>query len=127
MKGRKRKNIIFRCTEEEFLNIKEKAKKYPSISSLILDSVRDFQVEGGRNKISLLIETSIKINKNKNDLSKIGNNINQIAHYLNIAKAENRFSLEEMKDIEIMLEKYYDILCEIDKEQRNILEKIWKY
>lgn len=82
----KKKQINIRTTEEEFKMIKEKAQNYPSVSSLLLDAVKDFDNRHGRNRIDRMIEFSQAVNSFDRDLVRIGTNLNQIAHALNLYK-----------------------------------------
>ena len=66
--------------------IKQKAENYPSISSLMLDAVKEFDNRHGRNRINRMIEFSQMVNSFDRDMVRIGTNLNQIAHALNLYK-----------------------------------------
>ena len=85
---RKVKQLHIRISEDEYFSIKKKAKKYPSISALILDAVANFDMKRGRNRIDTMIEFSKDMRKAEVDISRIGNNINQIAKELHRYRLE---------------------------------------
>lgn len=82
-KRNKVKRLEIRLTEEELDFLKQKAEGYPSLSSFILDSVKSHDSRRGRNRIDTMIRFSDLMDKSDADLSRIGNNINQIAHAFN--------------------------------------------
>ena len=86
----KEKRIYIRVTKEEHEMITEKSKKYGfSISTLMLDAVKEFDDRKGRNRIDRMIEFSEAVKGFDTDMVRIGNNLNQIAHALNLYKYGN--------------------------------------
>lgn len=77
-KTNKVKRLGIRLTEEELCILLEKAKKYPSVSALVIDAVLNHDVRRGRNRIDTMIKFSDLMEKSDTSLSRIGNNINQI-------------------------------------------------
>ena len=75
--------IHFRISEDEKKIFDKKAKKYPSKSALIIDAVRNFDERGGANKIDSLNRWANDFTVYNAEIKKIGNNINQLAHYFN--------------------------------------------
>jgi hypothetical protein len=87
---RKARRLNIRLTEEDYRLLSEKAQRYPSISSLVLDSVRNFDIRRGRNRLDTMIEFSENVKGVEVELSRIGNNINQIAKELHRYRIEGR-------------------------------------
>lgn len=105
-KRNKVKRLEIRLTEDELEFLKQKAKGYPSISSFLLDAVKSHDSRRGRNRIDTMIRFSDLMDKSDADLSRIGNNINQIAHAFN---RQLRVSLDTRLVIE---EKFLDLVLE---------------
>ena len=85
---RKSRRLEIRLSENEYKQLQGKAKTYPSISALILDAVANFDIKRGRNRIDTMIEFSKDMRKAEVDISRIGNNINQIAKELHRYRLE---------------------------------------
>lgn len=79
-----------RLTEEDYHLLSEKAQRYPSISSLVLDAVRNFDIRRGRNRLDTMIEFSENVRKIEVDLARIGNNLNQMTKELHLYRIEGR-------------------------------------
>ena len=79
-----------RLTEEDYRLLSEKAQRYPSISSLVLDSVRNFDIRRGRNRLDTMIEFSENVRRIEVDLARIGNNVNQMTKELHRYRIEGR-------------------------------------
>lgn len=50
--------MYVRVTEDEHTMIKNKSVNYPSISSLMIDAVKAFDIKQGRNRLDILIDFS---------------------------------------------------------------------
>lgn len=85
-----------------------------SLSSFIIDSVEQKMLADERRKVTAFIE------KQDNLFAKIGNNINQVAKYVNTQKG---ISSEELQGFNRQLEK----LEELKKEQNRIFLMIYKH
>lgn len=82
----KNKNIHIRLTAEELKMLKEKSRKYPSMSALIIDAVQEFKNKGGRNRIDTMIEFARYAKQIEVEMARVGNNLNQLTHELNLVK-----------------------------------------
>lgn len=87
---RKTRRFDTRLTEEDYRLLGEKAKSYPSISSLVLDAVKNFDTRKGRNRLDTMIEFSENVRKLEVELARIGNNVNQMAKELHRYRIEGR-------------------------------------
>lgn len=84
-----------------------------SLTNLIIDSVEQRMLSDEKRKVTAFIE------KQDNLFAKIGNNINQVAKYVNTQKA---ISDQEVSDFNQQLRK----LEELQKEQNQIFLMIYK-
>lgn len=112
--GNKIKRLEIRLSEQEFQHIKKHSKGYPSMSSFVLDAVKNHDPRRGKNRIDTMIKFSELMENSDVSLSRLGNNINQIAHAINrkiMANWGANFALDE------------DILMRVE-DSRFLLEKI---
>lgn len=118
--GNKIKRLEIRLSEQEFQHIKKHSKGYSSMSSFVLDAVKNHDPRRGKNRIDTMIKFSELMEKSDVSLSRLGNNINQIAHAINrkiMANWGANFALDEdilmrVEDARFLLEK---ILIELRK------------
>ena len=118
--GNKIKRLEIRLSEQEFQHIKKHSKGYSSMSSFVLDAVKKHDPRRGKNRIDTMIKFSEFMEKSDVSLSRLGNNINQIAHAINrkiMANWGANFALDEdilmrVEDARFLLEK---ILIELRK------------
>jgi hypothetical protein len=118
--GNKIKRLEIRLSEQEFQHIKKHSKGYSSMSSFVLDAVKNHDPRRGKNRIDTMIKFSEFMEKSDVSLSRLGNNINQIAHAINrkiMANWGANFALDEdilmrVEDARFLLEK---ILIELRK------------
>lgn len=125
-KNNRLKQINIRLTEEDFSLFKKKGKDYQSMSSMIIDSVKEFNTAGGSNKIETLNSWSTEFSAFKVELSRIGNNINQVAHYANILQAQQIFPDDIMKVFTEIITEYNTLLKRIAELQNEFTKKIIK-
>ena len=118
--GNKIKRLEIRLSEQEFQHIKKHSKGYTSMSSFVLDAVKNHDPRRGKNRIDTMIKFSELMENSDVSLSRLGNNINQIAHAINrkiMANWGANFALDEdilmrVEDARFLLEK---ILIELRK------------
>lgn len=118
--GNKIKRLEIRLSEQEFQHIKKHSKGYSSMSSFVLDAVKNHDPRRGKNRIDTMIKFSELMENSDVSLSRLGNNINQIAHAINrkiMANWGANFALDEdilmrVEDARFLLEK---ILLELRK------------
>lgn len=87
---RKTRRFDIRLSEEDYRLLGEKSRNYPSISSLVLDAVKNFDTRKGRNRLDTMIEFSENVRKLEVELARIGNNVNQMAKELHRYRIEGR-------------------------------------
>jgi len=118
--GNKIKRLEIRLSEQEFQHIKKHSKGYSSMSSFVLDAVKNHDPRRGKNRIDTMIKFSELMENSDVSLSRLGNSINQIAHAINrkiMANWGANFALDEdilmrVEDARFLLEK---ILIELRK------------
>lgn len=118
--GNKIKRLEIRLSEQEFQHIQKHSKGYSSMSSFVLDAVKNHDPRRGKNRIDTMIKFSELMENSDVSLSRLGNNINQIAHAINrkiMANWGANFALDEdilmrVEDARFLLEK---ILVELRK------------
>ena len=121
LKMTKTKRIYIRVTPEEKQAIKTKAAEYPSITALILDAIKDFDTQKGRNSIDRMIEFAQAAHKFEAAQTRIGTNVNQIAHSLNLYQY-NHVSLVDIKTVEAAIVECNKLNKEIIKSLRRIID-----
>lgn len=117
----KTKQLNIRVTPEEQQAIKTKAAEYPSITALILDAIQDFDTQKGRNTIDRMIEFAQAAQKFEVAQTRIGTNVNQIAHALNLYQY-NHVSLVDIKTVEAAIVECNKLNKEIIKSLRRIID-----
>lgn len=121
MEEKKTRQIHLRVSEEQEKKLKEKAKIWGgSMSSFILEASLKYNEIHGANRIQIMNEWANRFSEYKYEMEKIGTNINQIAHVLNIMNRQGNLSLS--RD---MLEKISDY-NQLVKEMKILEEKIFK-
>lgn len=118
----KRKQINVRLTDEEFKMMKEKANKYPSLSALIIDAVRAFDDRKGRNRIDTMIDFSNYIRQTEVEMARVGNNLNQVTHEINLYKY-GEFELPSIELLQKTLEESLKMNKTILREIRRLGNK----
>lgn len=82
-RGKKNRRLYVRLTEEELAVVKEKAKNYQTITSMLLAAVKNLDNRTMSNKIDVVLELKATLDEQNRQLGKIGANLNQIAKYFN--------------------------------------------
>lgn len=77
------KRMWVRLTPKEFEQFKQKASCHQSVSSMVRDAVQCFNPIETKGKITVIKDASETIRDATQELNRIGNNINQMAHVLN--------------------------------------------
>lgn len=117
----KTKQLNIRVTPEEQQAIKAKAAEYPSVTALILDAIQDFDTRKGRNAIDRMIEFAQAAQKFEVAQTRIGTNVNQIAHALN-SYQYNHNNLVDIKTVEAAIDECNKLNKEIIKSLRRIID-----
>lgn len=105
----KNKQINLRLTEKEYFKLKEKAVNYPTLSSYILDACLNFDDDLGIKRLEKLRLWSEDFTSFQNEIIRISNNVNQLAHYTNNLKLIGVLLPGVVKEI-IQIENDYNLL-----------------
>lgn len=86
-----------RLSDEQYQMMKRKSANFPTMTDFVINAIDDFDENGGIAKVDLINSWSTELGSFKSDLARIGNNVNQIAHYLNIQRLQEgseKYSIE---------------------------------
>ena len=75
--------IYIRVSEDELNLLKTKSTNYPTLSSFVLDACMKYDDELGLQRLERLRLWAQDYKSFEYEISKISNNINQLAHYVN--------------------------------------------
>lgn len=123
-------NRIMKCvylteTEEEYVKLLSKKYGY-NFSQMCRYALLHLDDVSAKMKIQVTTEHNNLINERKRELSAIGNNINQIAHQVNIFALEGKMPEKYFTDV-IMpaLDQVYEIYAKINLDQLRIRKKLY--
>lgn len=121
----KTERIELRLSKEDKRLFQEKANNYISMSALIIDAVKSFNETGGSNKIETLNNWSKVFSKHNIKINKVGYNINQVAHYINIVNKENiPLSENVLLETKLLLKEWNQLFSEMVLLQRDFRDKV---
>jgi hypothetical protein len=118
---------IVYLTEIEEQYVKLLAKKYGyNFSQMCRYALLHIDDVSAKMKIKVTVEHSDLIQKRQRELSAIGNNINQIAHQVNIFAVQGVLPEKYFTDV-IMpaLDKIFELYAEINRDQQRIRKKLY--
>lgn len=118
----KTKRVYVRVTEDERTMIKNKSVNYPSISSLMIDAVKAFDIKQGRNRLDILIDFSSYAQSIETEMARVGNNLNQITHEIHLYKYGG-CDLPSISELQEVLRKNLELNNRILREIRRIGNK----
>jgi len=118
MKENRVSRIEIRCTQSERRKIERMAKPYGSMSKFILSVVLTDKkvIIEPKAFFSGMKELSTEVNR-------VGNNINQIARFINTTKDVNNYEL--MREWFEIFSKYNEILNRVDLRYEEIFTKMF--
>lgn len=122
----KNRQVNIRVSETELRILKERAGNYKNLSSYILDACMKFDDSLTVGRIDLINSWAEGISKYKSDLSHLGNNINQLAHYVNSQISMGIYtSLAVQKELDL-LQETAALLLSITEQNRILLDEFKK-
>lgn len=110
---KKNKRIYIRLTEEELAMFKEKTKKYPSMTSMLLAAVKNLNEHTMSNRMAHVLELKAELDEQNRQLGRMGANLNQIAKYFNqISNAGiiGDYRVQETIELERAISEYKDVI-----------------
>jgi len=115
----KRDTVVrFRCTQSQRKKIERMAKPYGSISKFILTTIltdKKMIIEP-KEFLQGMDELTLAVNR-------VGNNINQIARFLNTTKDINNYEL--LREWFDLFSEYNKILNKVDLKYEDIFQKMF--
>ena len=116
-----------RLSPTEYNQFKEKKTNNGTMSQMIRDAVNVFNPIETRGKLATINELANDLTASTTELNRIGNNINQIAHVLNVDYLNNLKNLQRTRDTTYknIEERLNLVLAEISNIKR-IESKIYK-
>lgn len=122
----KNRQVNIRVSETELRILKERAGNYKNLSSYILDACMKFDDSLTVGRIDLINSWAEGISKYKSDLAHLGNNINQLAHYVNNQISMGIYtSLAVQKELDL-LQETAALLLSITEQNRILLDEFKK-
>lgn len=113
-----------RLTPEEIVGIREKSKRYHSVSNFIRMAVNEFSDTDAKTRLELCNETARLCRKFQDELSWIGSNLNQTVKRANELAVAGLLSESYFKDILTpMIENVSGLVKSIKEEQSHIAKK----
>ena len=110
--GNKDQVIRLRVSGAERDMFEAKAANYGSISAMIRDAVAHYDDTLMKRRIESMNLLYPLISKHESDLNRIGNNLNQVAHYCNLL-AENNGRGDYLHIILVVLGKQIAVMCHL--------------
>ena len=113
-----------RLTPEEAAGIREKSKRYHSVSNFIRMAVNEFSDTDAKTRLELCNDTARLCRKFQDDLSWMGSNLNQAVKRANELSVAGLLSESYFKDILApMIEGVEKMIKAVKSEQADIARK----
>ena len=103
-----------------------KAANYGSISAMIRDAVAHYDDTLMKRRIESMNKLYPLIPKHESDLNRIGNNLNQIAHYCNLLAANGEYNMQVItSSVEPLLHQLLSLNSDIAATEHKIFTRIF--
>ena len=113
-----------RLTPEEIAGIREKSKRYHSVSNFIRMAVNEFSDTDAKTRLELCNDTARLCRKFQDELSWMGSNLNQAVKRANELAVAGILSESYFRDnISPLIEKVSRLVVSIKEEQAHIAKK----
>ena len=125
---RRTKCLLIRLTPTEYKMVREKANALPrpNVSKLVRDAVVNID-PANPNKFKSINEMGVLLKQCTLELNHIGNNVNQIAHVLNVDLLNRLERLQANRDVQYeQITKQMEIVIAAINEIKRIELKIYK-
>lgn len=124
MNKTRRKEVRF--TDDEYKIMAKKAERYESISAYIRDAALNFNEKSGMVQILYAEEWAKLFVEYRSQISAIGNNINQLAHYANQCQKVGLIQDKVVEESSSLMREWLDIAKKfvvMDRTLRDSLKK----
>ena len=103
-----------------------KAANYGSISAMIRDAVAHYDDTLMKRRIESMNLLYPLISKHESNLNRIGNNLNQIAHYCNLLAANGEYNMQVItSSVEPLLHQLLSLNSDIAATEHKIFTRIF--
>lgn len=124
MAEKRNKNIIIRLTESEYKEFKRKAEIVGSTTKLIVKAVQEYNQKDGRSKIEILNEWAAYYRECKVSVDRVGSNLNQIAHVVNLMRLHDTLNLSP--DMLKEIQSFNNMVKDLNRMQEKLIKEITK-
>lgn len=124
-KGKKKRSILIRLSEDDFQMFKDKAASYRSVSAMVREAVAKHDDTATIGKLKALNDMAALHQMFQEDLSRVGGNLNQASKRANQLTLEHQLTssfLEKVFHPHIM--ETLSLLRKIRKEQEKIVRTL---
>ena len=124
--GNKDQIVKLRVSGAERDMFEAKAANYGSISAMIRDAVAHYDDTLMKRRIESMNLLYPLISKHESDLNRIGNNLNQIAHYCNLLAANGEYNMQVItSSVEPLLHQLLSLNSDIAATEHKIFTRIF--
>ena len=124
--GNKDQIVKLRVSNAERDMFEAKAANYGSISAMIRDAVTHYDDTLMKRRIESMNLLYPLISKHEADLNRIGNNLNQVAHYCNMLAAKGEYEMQYVASaIEPILHQLLSLNSDIASTEHKIFTRIF--
>ena len=117
---------IIHLTPSEKELFMSKAKRYRSVSAMIRDAVAHYDDTLMKRRIESMNLLYPLISKHEADLNRIGNNLNQVAHYCNMLAENGEYEMRYVTTaIEPILHQLLSLNSDIAATEHKIFTRIF--
>ena len=124
--GNKDQIVKLRVSGAERDMFEAKAANYGSISAMIRDAVAHYDDTLMKRRIESMNLLYPLISKHESDLNRIGNNLNQIAHYCNLLAENGEYNMQVItSSVEPLLHQLLSLNSDIAATEHKIFTRIF--
>jgi len=126
-KKNKSKRVYIRVTEDELNKLKDKGKNYPTLSFFIIDACMKFDDGLGIMRLKKIQGWTKDYLVYRSEINRIGNNLNQISHYLNKLQSTGVIvpdSISEIKHVQDDLSSLFKSILKSNMNFEKMVKKL---
>lgn len=120
----KTRDLHIRLTESEYKEIRKKAEIAGSVTKLIVQAVQEYNQKDGRSKVEILNDWATYYRECKVSIDRVGNNLNQIAHVVNLMRLHDTLNLSP--DMLKEIQSFNDMMKDLNRMQEKLIRAITK-
>lgn len=120
----KTRDLHIRLTESEYKEIRKKAEIVGSVTKLIVQAVQEYNQKDGRSKVEILNDWATYYRECKVSIDRVGSNLNQIAHVVNLMRLHDTLNLSP--DMLKEIQSFNDMMKDLNRMQEKLIRAITK-